>query len=89
MDPELVTAIEAAEQLGRKAVTIRQWARRYNARQYDPAEYGMPNERAKRYAYDDLATIDGCMRRGERVPATPEERDQLRAELRTRWEDAA
>jgi hypothetical protein len=89
IDPELVTAIEAAHMLGRRPVTIRQWARRYQARQYDPSEHGMPDERAKYYDYADLATIDGCMRRGEAIPATPEERDQLRAELRTRWQDAA
>lgn len=89
MDPELVTAVEAARRLRKKPVTIRQWARRYQARQYDPADYGMPDERAKRYDYADLATIDGCLARGEPVPATPEERDQLRASLRTRWQDAA
>lgn len=87
MDPELelVTAAHAAKQLGKKPVTIRQWARRYNARQYDPAEYGMPDQRAKYYDYNDLATIDGCMRRGEPIPATPEARDELREDLRTRW----
>lgn len=84
-EPELLTAVQAGRQLGKKPVTIRQWARRYAARQYDPAEYGMPNERAKRYDYNDLATIDGCMNRGEEIPPTPEGRDQLRAELRTRW----
>jgi hypothetical protein len=36
-----------------------------------------------------LATIDGCMRRGDNVPATPELRDQLRDQLRARWQDAA
>jgi hypothetical protein len=41
------------------------------------------------YDYADLATIDGCMRRGEPIAATPDERDQLRASLRARWQDAA
>lgn len=82
---ELVTAAQAAKMLGRQTVTIRQWARRYNARQYDPAEYGMPGERAKRYDYNDLATIDGCLNRGEKPGKTPEKRDQLREDLRTRW----
>ncbi|MFI7449559.1 hypothetical protein ACIBQX_18830 [Nonomuraea sp. NPDC049714] len=41
------------------------------------------------YDYNDLATIDGCMRRGEPIPLTADERDQLRASLRTRWQDAA
>lgn len=89
IDPEPVTAVEAAKRLHKRPVTIRQWARRYAARQYDPRHYGMPDERAKYYDYADLATIDGCMSRGEPVPATPELRDQLRENLRTRWRDAA
>jgi hypothetical protein len=36
-----------------------------------------------------LATIDGCIARGEPVPATPEDRDRLREQLRARWQDAA
>lgn len=73
---------EAAQLLHRSESTLRVWGTRYNARRV--RVLGRVH-----WDYRDLATIDGCMRRGERVPATPEERDQLRAELRTRWEDAA
>lgn len=73
---------EAAKLLQRSESTLRVWGTRYNARRV--RVLGRVH-----WDYRDLATIDGCMRRGERVPATPEERDQLRAELRTRWEDAA
>jgi hypothetical protein len=73
---------EAAKLLQRTESTLRVWGTRYNARRV--RVLGRVH-----WDYRDLATIDGCMRRGERVPATPEERDQLRAELRTRWEDAA
>lgn len=59
-------------------MTIRQWARRYAARQYDPRQLGVTGERAKYYDYADLATIDACIHRGEQVPATPEARDLLR-----------
>ncbi|WP_188188029.1 hypothetical protein [Nonomuraea sp. SYSU D8015] len=83
IDPEPVTATTAAKRLRRKPVTIRQWARRYAARQLGTID------RAVYYDWDDLATIDGCMARGEDVPATPEGRDRLRAELRARWRNAA
>lgn len=88
MQPELVTAEGAAKELRKKPATIRKWAERYAARQYDPRELGIP-ERAKYYDFADLATIDGCMNRGQKVPPTPELRDQLRADLRARFRDAA
>lgn len=84
MDPELITAADAAHRLHRQPATMRRWAERYAARQYNPREHGV-RSRAKYYDYADLATIDGCMRRGEPVPATPEARDELRESLRTRW----
>lgn len=83
MLPEPVSATEAAQRLHKSPATFRKWAERYAARQLGR------QERRIYYDWNDLATIDGCMRRGEDIPATPEERDQLRAQLRTRWQDAA
>jgi hypothetical protein len=87
--PEPITAQAAAKEFCKKPATIRKWAERYAARQYDPRELSIPDVRAKFYDRNDLATIDGCITRGEEIPATPELRDQLRAELRARWSDAA
>ena len=85
MDPDLepMTAKAAAAQLGKSPITIRQWARRYAARQLGVVD------RVVFYDYRDLATIDGCMNRGHKVPPTAELRDQLRADLRSRFRDAA
>ena len=85
IDPDLdpVTAKAAAKLLGRSPITIRQWARRYAARQLGVVD------RVVFYDYRDLATIDGCINRGDDIPATPELRDQLRADLRARFQDAA
>jgi hypothetical protein len=85
VDPDLepMTAKAAAAQLGKSPITIRQWARRYAARQLGVVD------RVVFYDYRDLATIDGCIERGEDVPATPELRDQLRAERRAQFRDAA
>ncbi|MFD1546995.1 hypothetical protein [Nonomuraea guangzhouensis] len=82
-DPDPITAKAAAAQLGRSPITIRQWARRYQARQLGTVD------RVVFYDYRDLATIDGCIARGDDIPATPELRDQLRADLRARFQDAA
>ncbi|MFI6889173.1 hypothetical protein [Streptosporangium canum] len=71
-----VTAVMAARRLGRSAVTIRQWARRYDVRRFD-ARMGS----AVVYDFADLATIEGCIWRGDPVPSTPELRDALRASL--------
>jgi hypothetical protein len=59
-------------------VTIRQWARLYDVRRFDARA-----ERVVVYDFADLATIEGCIWRGNPVPATPEGRDELRAELAT------
>ena len=69
---------EAAEQLQRSESTLRVWGTRYNARRIKVLG-------RVHWDYADLATIDGCITRGEPIPATPEERDQLRDDLRTRW----
>lgn len=73
---------EAAELLGKSESTLRVWGTRYKVRRVKLLG-------RVHWDYRDLATIDGCITRGEPVPATPEERDQLRADLRTRWQDAA
>lgn len=69
------TAKTAAARLGREAVTIRQWARRYSVRVL--GRHG----REVVYDFDDLATIEGCIWRGDPVPSSPGARDELRARL--------
>ncbi|MFI7418448.1 hypothetical protein [Nonomuraea sp. NPDC049684] len=56
--------------------TIRQWARRYKARTLGRAGWQVV------YDYDDLALIEWCIWAGHVVPATVEERDELRAARR-------
>lgn len=77
MDPEPVTAQQAARRLHRQPVTIRQWGRRYQARTLGTID------RCNYYDYADLATIDACLHRGQPVPPTAEERDRLRASYRS------
>lgn len=72
---EPVTVAEAAARLRRAPGTIYSWATRYAARKW--RSYGRTM-----YDYADLATIDGCIHRGDPVPATPEARDELRARRR-------
>ncbi|MEV4179927.1 hypothetical protein AB0J28_00590 [Streptosporangium canum] len=74
--PEPVTAATAGRRLGRAPATIRKWAQRYAAHQLGRCG------RQQVYDYADLATIDACIHRGDPVPATPAERDQLRAGYR-------
>ncbi|MFB4275754.1 hypothetical protein ACBJ59_10715 [Nonomuraea sp. MTCD27] len=83
MDPEPITAADAARRLGKDPATIRSWGSRYGARKLGSIE------RRTYYDWNDLATIDGCMARGENVPDTAEGRDRLRDTLRTRWQNAA
>ena len=75
LDP--VTIAQAAELLGHPAPTVRVWASRHHARKI-PFRPG----KTAWYDYRDLATIEACLFRKERVPATPEERDALRAARR-------
>lgn len=70
---EPVTVDIAARRLGKQPATIRCWARRYSAR-----KHGTFKGRTV-YDWHDLSTIGSCVHVGEPVPATPEERDQLRA----------
>lgn len=83
MPPEPITAANAAHRLDRQPATIRKWRERYDARVLGR------EERRTYFDWNDLATIDGCITRGDDVPATPEDRDQLRDQLRARWQDAA
>ncbi|MEV1167371.1 hypothetical protein [Nonomuraea sp. NPDC049784] len=71
----LATARQAATHLDREPGTIRQWARRYQARALGRA--------GREVVYDlaDLATIEGCIWRGDPVPLTAEDRDELRNQL--------
>ncbi|MEU7855217.1 hypothetical protein [Nonomuraea sp. NPDC049141] len=71
-----MTAREAARRLEREPCTIRKWASRYRARVLGRAG------RETVYDYDDLATIEWCIWAGRPVPATPQERDQLRVTRR-------
>jgi hypothetical protein len=70
--PEPVNVNVAAARLRRSKRTIYSWATRYRVRKWGGRE-------ATLYDYRDLATIEACIHRGDPVPATPEERDQLRA----------
>lgn len=83
MDPEPISAQDAAVRLRRRPTTIRKWRERYAARVVGR------EQRRDYFDWRDLATIDGCITRGEDVPPTPEGRDQLRASLRERWQGAA
>src|SRR5574341_2237459 len=74
--PEPITYEEAAKALERTPSALRDWVTRYNARRLGKVGRRMYLD------YRDLATIDGCMHRGEPVPATPEERDEIRARVR-------
>jgi hypothetical protein len=71
-----VTARQAGERLGREPCTIRKWASRYKARTLGRAG------RETVYDYNDLATIEWCIWADHHVPATPEDRDELRAARR-------
>jgi hypothetical protein len=80
--PDYIRTPEAAQRLQKPETTVRVWGTRYGARKI------LLNGRSF-FDYADLATIDGCIARGERVPKTPEARDELRENLRKRWQHAA
>jgi hypothetical protein len=70
--PELVTASIAAKRLHRASSTVRCWAFRFNARKlggYDGKVY---------YDYDDLVVIEREIYHGHKVPATWQERAEIR-----------
>jgi hypothetical protein len=74
---EPITIEDAAARLHRTQTVIRKWVSRYHAR-----KIGIVGGRAY-YDYDDLATIEACIHRGQPVPASPDERDALRDRART------
>jgi hypothetical protein len=71
------TIAEAAERLRHPEPTVRVWASRHRARRL------LKVGKTVWYDYVDLATIEGCLHRGVRVPKTPEARDLLRASYLT------
>jgi hypothetical protein len=73
--PERITIADAARRLGKPEPTVRVWASRHHARLI--VKLG----KTAWYDWRDLSTIGRCLRLGEKVPATPEERDELRASL--------
>lgn len=74
--PEPVTVDIASERLRKRPGTIRSWATRYQARKL------ARHQRCTVYDWHDLKTIARQIRLGLPVPATAEERDELRAQLR-------
>lgn len=72
---EPVTIDQAAERLDRLPRTVRTWASRYHARRLRKVG------KTSYYDWNDLSTIARQLRIGEPVPATPEERDELRAQV--------
>lgn len=80
MTREPITIAAAAARLSfagveRSERTVRTWASRYHARKL--ARSG----KTAYYDWHDLKTIERCIRLGQHVPETPDERDQLRARL--------
>jgi len=73
--PDPVRAPTAAHRLQRAPGTIYSWDTRYHVRKWKQGGVTL-------YDFRDLATIDGCMHRGEPVPSTPEKRDRLREQRR-------
>ena len=69
---DFVTAVQAADRLNRAASTIRCWVGRYNARQLRKVGKRMY------YDYDDLMVIDREMYHGHPIPATWQERAEIR-----------
>ena len=78
MRREPITIADAAVRLGRQERTVRTWASRYRARRLvESRKVG----KTAWYDWHDLSTIGRCLRLGEPVPATADERDELRAAL--------
>lgn len=74
--PEPVSVETAAARLNKAPGTIYSWRTRYNLRQIGKINGALYVD------YRDAATIEACIHRGDPVPATPAERDQLRATYR-------
>jgi hypothetical protein len=72
---EPITIDQAAGRLHRLPRTVRTWASRYHARHLRKVG------KTSYYDWLDLSTIARQLHLGEPVPATPEERDEIRAQL--------
>lgn len=70
-----VTIAQAAERLHKPEPIVRVWASRHHARKL--AKTG----KTVWYDFNDLSTIEAFLYRGERVPKTPEQRDEHRLQL--------
>ncbi|MFE3452397.1 hypothetical protein ACFXJ8_26085 [Nonomuraea sp. NPDC059194] len=76
MQKEPITIAGAARRLGKPERTVRTWASRYSGRRLlKPGAAGT----TAWYDWHDLKTIARQLHLGEKVPATPEERDHIRA----------
>jgi hypothetical protein len=75
---EPVTAKQAGERLGKAPSTIRCWALRYGAVQLKKIG------RVVYYDFADLAVIYREVKHGHPVPATPQERAEIRLRCPTR-----
>ncbi|MER7213190.1 hypothetical protein ABT340_39520 [Streptosporangium sp. NPDC000239] len=74
---EPITIAAAAARLRKPEPTVRVWASRHHARRC------MKIGKTVYYDWFDLATIERQLRLGLRVPATPEARDEIRAQVRS------
>jgi len=74
---EPVTIAQAAERLGKPEPTVRVWASRHHARKLPKLG------KTAWYDWHDLKTIARQLNLGLAVPATPEERDEIRARVRS------
>ncbi|MFI6801522.1 hypothetical protein [Streptosporangium canum] len=71
--PERITIADAAARFRKPEATVRVWASRHHARKL------LKRGKTARYGWRDLATIARRLHPGDPVPATPEERDEIRA----------
>ncbi|MGS2645872.1 hypothetical protein [Streptosporangium sp. G12] len=74
--PERITIADAAARLRKPESTVRVWASRYHARKL------LKRGKTAWYDWRDIATIARQLHLGEPVPATPEERDEIRSAIR-------
>jgi len=72
---EPITIADAAARLRKAEPLVRCWASRYHARKL------IKLGKTAYYDWLDLATIGRQIHVGEKVPATPEERDEIRASV--------
>ncbi|SET49738.1 hypothetical protein [Nonomuraea wenchangensis] len=76
MQREPITIAEAAERLDKPEPLVRCWASRYRGRRL------LKVGKTVYYDWLDLCTIGRQIHIGQKVPPSPEERDELRAALK-------